>query len=68
MSTRSYLTFVLSFLSLQDELHLDQVDDALELAGLAGRQAQMAGMTPSFSFICSMQSKKSAPMRSSLLM
>ena len=30
--------------------------------------AQMAGMTPSFSFICSMQAKKSAPMRSSLLM
>ena len=29
---------------------------------------QMAGTMPSFSFICSMQSKKSAPMRSSLLM
>ena len=28
---------------------------------------QTAGTTPSFSFICSMQSKKSAPMRSSLL-
>ena len=27
----------------------------------------MAGMMSSFSFICSMQSKKSAPMRSSLL-
>ena len=30
--------FVLSFGILQDELHPDQVDDALELAALAGRQ------------------------------
>ena len=30
-------------------------------------KVQMAGMTPSFVFIWSMQAKKSAPMRSSLL-
>ena len=34
---------------------------------LAENYPQMAGTTPSFSFISSMQLKKSAPMRSSLL-
>ena len=53
---------------LKDEFHTNEIDDALEPAARPAGSAQMAGTTPSFSFICSMQAKKSEPMRSSLLM
>ena len=48
-------------------LHLDQVDDADEIALDADRQLRTSGMAPSRSLIISTQRAKSAPMRSILL-